>query len=368
MPRCRALRLAAWAGLGVTWLAVSALALDERPALLLLNGGGRLGARIAAELEAQGFRVVLGPPAPQLPAGQAASEATDAELASLAQGAQATAVVRVSARSVEVWRLEKPTADAPGEPLRSELPAAGDAERIVAARVVELLRTSALDLAPAPPAARAAPTAAAPEGEPGHRPAPPADALASGAAAPGRPALGALLLDLDAGLSAGTGGLEASPLLGASVFWQPLPLAAFGLAATLPLSAPELSAAEGSARIRSWSVSAGTRLYPFGSDATLQPFVGLGLGVLGFDVEGTRASSTLELDSEQLVVAGPHAALGVRWHALGRLWLTSRVEATYALAKPVVEFADRHVATLGRPFVLATLGIEFRALGAGSGD
>lgn len=363
----RRLRLASCVAVCATWLAATALAVGEAPSLLLVSGESPLGSRIGAELEAQGFRVLkFEPPSAELPEDQLVLDTEEARLLQAAQQAHASALVRVSADGAEVWHIEPTQAGARRELLRIEPAAAGDAERVLAARVAELLRTSGLDLAPAvdPPRSTSSETTA-----PGHveRPTTPAAPDAPVAPVP-RALSGALLIDVDMGMSTGMDGLGAAPLFGASIFWQPARLAAFGLAATVPLSAPELSAAEGRARVQSWSLAAGPRLYPLGAKAALEPFFGLGLGVLWFRVEGKRAASMLELATEQLVVAGPHLALGVRWHALGRFSLTARIEGTYAVAKPVVEFADREIATLGRPFALCTVGIEFRAAGSGSDD
>jgi hypothetical protein len=134
------------------------------------------------------------------------------------------------------------------------------------------------------------------------------------------------------------------------------------------MQAANVSELEGSASIATWEVSAGSRIYPLSAGSSVQPWLGGGLGVVWFQVEGTEATSRYILDSEPLIVAGPHAEIGVVWRLSHSFALRSSLGTSYAFPKPVVEFAGREVLRLGRPLVHWTLGIEFRAVSDISSD
>lgn len=70
----------------------------------------------------------------------------------------------------------------------------------------------------------------------------------------------------------------------------------------------------------------------------------------------------LVLTSEELIAVGPYVELGCALRVVR--WLTLRLDARAIMAfpRPIIQFADREVASLGRPLMTAPLGLEYRAV------
>lgn len=355
-----------------TLLVCSALALPGRaraepPGIVIFGPKGSLSQQIQAELATLGFRAL------SVDAGGRPFALADAHAAAREAGAVAAIYVVGSHSGVEVWLVDRVTGKTSfRDVVRTDATAAGQ-DRIVAVRVVELLRASLLELE-------------LPEQTRGEVEA--TSELRRVVGLRGRSSTAstrdvrvrtipsaaedehvtALLFDAGFGVSSSIGAVGLTPVLALGAFWQPTPVVGVGLSSRIPVAAATVSEREGTARITTWDFVAGSRIYPFAGSGPVQPSLGLGLGVLWFQIEGTAAESRYTLASEQLIVAGPHADVGVRWQLSRRFALRSSFGASHAFTKPLVQFAGRQVLTLGRPLVAWTLGIEFRADSASNGD
>lgn len=235
-------------------------------------------------------------------------------------------------------------------------------------RVVELLRARLLELElPAtaqgeegaePPAAPLAPS--------GSR-AVPRDAPAARERSGLHAAASSLLFDVGLGASSSIGAVRVTPLLAAGAMWRLTPTVEFVLSGLVPLGKAEVSRRGGSASVETWQLTAGSRIHLL-AEGSVRPIVGAGLGLVWFRVEGTDAATAYALSSEQLLVPSAHVELGVHWKLSRKFALSSGLCPSLALAKPLVEFADRQVFTLGRPLVAWTLRVEYRALSDSSRD
>ena len=164
-------------------------------------------------------------------------------------------------------------------------------------------------------------------------------------------------------VSAARAAASASAAVGGDCAWT----IAVGLSAFVPLAKAEVSAREGRASVETWQLALGPRLQLL-TGSSIQPVVGAGLGLVWFQVEGTDAGAQYALTSDQLLVPAAHVELGVHFRLSRSIALSSGLCSSLALARPVVEFADRQVLTLGRPLVAATLRIEYGAVVAAHGD
>ena len=345
---------------------LSRAARAQQPSVAIVGPIDGLALQIRAELASLGFHVLL------LKRSEPAQTPGEAQDAARAAGAAAAICVVPSAAGVRVWVVDRVTAKTSSRELERSDDTSG-ADRLLAVRVVELLRASLLELdLPEPARGEVEPTpelrAAAGLPSPRRVSAPAAPGAESPEPRQTTRGSAALLLDggLGGSMSAGAGKLTPAVSLGA--FWQPLPRVSVGLSTLIPLVAATLSRAEGSASIRPWEFSAGARLYPFAPGGSLEPSFGLGLAVLRFQIQGQRTSAQYQLHSQQLLVAGPHAEVALRWRVSSRIALRTSLGTDYALTQPVVQFAGREVATLGQPLLTWSLGLEIRATSLANGD
>lgn len=349
----------------------------ERPSVVVLGPKDTSSTQIHAELTALGFSVsLIEVPAPQTLA--------DAQTAARDVDALARVYVVSAPGGVEVWWINQAGETSSLHVLRPEAPGSA-ADSILAVRVAELLRASVLEPEPPPHVANLT----AEPGSPLDAPAKPVaehpvmsaprdgvldqtprrEALHEEPPDVARPgSTDVFLFDAGVGASSSIGATRVTPIAGAGAFWKPAPRVGVGISALLPLTPVSVSEREGSASISSWELSVGPRFYPLLGGGAFQPMLGAGLGVLWFQVEGKRAGAAYTLSSEQLIVMAPHVELGARWTLSRSLALSSSLGASFALAKPVVQFAGRQVVTLGQPLVAWTLGVEYRAFSERSGD
>jgi hypothetical protein len=332
-----------------------------RPSIVLLGSGGGLPGQIEAELSSLGFQVQTRDDGPPLE--------TPRELQAAARqaGAEVAVSVRPSALGVEVWLVDRVTGKTLSREFVSRAPGQ-EQERVIAVRVVELLRASLLELQLPSGAEGEVPASAelqALVGLPAVSAAREPERAAAQAAAPG---YGVLRLNAGWGLSSSIAATRVTPLATFGALWQPTQHLAVGLAAFLPLASADVSAREGSVRIATGQVQAGPRIYPLASGSPVRPYVDLGLSVLWFEIEATRAESPFVATSERLVTAGASAGFGCDWQLSSHWSLYSSLGASVAAAKPVVQFVGRDVLTLARPLALWSLGVEYRSTSQGSRD
>lgn len=336
------------------------LAHAERPSIVLLGSAGSLSSQIEAELSSLGFLVQT------REAGSSVETPRQLQAAAREAGAEAAVSVQPSALGVEVWLVDRVTGKTLSREFVPSQPGL-EQERVIAVRVVELLRASLLELQ-------------LPSGVEGEVPATaelqalvglPAASVALQAQEPQRgaaPGYGVLRVHAGWGLGSSIAATQVTPLGAFGVHWQPTQHVAVGLAAFIPLATADVSGPEGSVRIATGQVQAGPRIYPLASGGSVRPFVDLGLSLLWFEIDATRAESPFVAASERLVTAGANAGFGCDWQLSSHFSLYSTLGASVAAAKPVVEFVGRDVLTLARPLAFWTLGVEYRATSSGSRD
>jgi hypothetical protein len=392
----------------------SAGASHERQGAILLvrtRGDARLVRRIRPELDANGWRVLEVGPDPELDA---------VPLAELAARHSATAAIRVQpARAqVELWMARALGAD--GGALETlSVPGPRPNERVLALRVTETLRARWLKLGPATtssdsasvsgPAPAAAestprkPTQAQPAADrepaaqrdaepdapaaPRGRETPPkrertqapekrpeADASEAQAreaeedeepepenAAPVAPLrVPQLWLELAPALALSPGGVGPGLDVWASARLQLGSDWSLAALAIVPVWSAPMEEPEGSARVRMLMLG-GAADYLLGARAW-QLSAGLGVASLLSLMSGTTEPP---FDGKDVIVpaVGPFARAALHLDLTGGLRLCARALVGASFPEIRVRFAERDAARWGRPFFVATLGIELPLLG-----
>ena len=290
-----------------------------------------LTARIVAELRFLGFSPEVVPPP--------ASAEPDALLAlARTRGAAAAIHVDVAGGRVQVWIVDRMTGKLVARQLALAPDAAHDEPREIVVRSVELLRASLLEVEQAPPP---------PEAEV------PVTPAARRTLRRPRPRFGAA-----AGVAVGgaPGGLPVAAHARAHVRYMPHPYVGMVLAGTAPLHAVEVSAPEGSARIRTGWLGFGPRVALRAPDATVVPDLSATVGAALVSMDGSPApghvgTRAFVADAIFEGAAGLEVALSPR--------IRLRLEAAAGTcARTVrVRFSGHPVATWCRPHALGSLGI-----------
>lgn len=289
-------------------------------------------ARLVAELRFLGFSPeVVPPPASTFPE----------TLVALARSSGAAAAISVDAAGgrVQVWIVDRMTGKLVARELALAAPADADDEpREIAVRSVELLRASLLEVEHAPPPPEAEVVVPPPARRTLRRP---------------RPRFGAAV-----GVAVGgaPGGLPVAAHARAHLRYTPHPYVGVILSGTAPLHAVEVSAPEGSARIRTGWLGVGPRVALRPPDATVVPDLSATVGAAFASMDGSPApghvgARSLVVDAIFEGAAGLEIALSPR--------IRLRLEAAAATcARTVrVRFAERPVASWCRPHALGSLGI-----------
>ena len=232
--------------------------------------------------------------------------------------------------------------------LRDVVPAeeaAGDVEGVIALRVVELLRASFLEVHAQHPSRGDVQTpaevrAAAP------LPSPKLETRAPTLMARAGPTL----LVSPGGTQPGAGGLLAAS-------WMPTAHVGVEALAASTLFATHLEAREGSASITGGFAGGGLRFVLAPTAATSVPTAGVGLAALWFDASGTPNPHFVG-KSLDVVTPAPTASLGLGIEITPHLRFRTDVVTAVAIRRPVVLFANREVATWGRPLFAPSLGFE----------
>jgi hypothetical protein len=290
----------------------------------------RVGARLRAELESLGFETQV---------ADTSEEPTRASLEEAARqaGAMAALRVRASRAGVEVWIQDRVTSKTV---LREVVVAEGQDESVVAVRAVELLRASLLEV-----------------GAPGFAggelpPTPTVERLVEPPAPPER----RLSLALGPALGLSPGGLGPTPHVDVAVRWRAAGRFVLGTRVFVPALPAAVDGPEGRASV---SLSAAS----ITGDAELLPpgrffaRAGVGVGALWAHMDGAAAPSFVGRgDDVFAALSFVHAGAAVAASRDVRFF----GDATLAVAtpRPVVRFADREVASWGRPAAFFTLGLE----------
>lgn len=322
----------------------------ETPGIVVIGGGDALALQIRAELVSLGFRVHV-----------VDDSGLEPQTAIDAHSAQAAVRVTAPGGRIEVWLVD-PASGAVR--LREVLYIEHDAasgDPIAAVQVVELLRASLVELPM--PRTQSHKTATAPANSPPTAPTAEPPVAHQWSDAPREPeATQAFRLAVGGGVNASLGVRAPSPGISLTAFWQPIRRVSVGLSSLIPVTSIPLAEDEGEAEITTWSLAAAARVEPWLTLNRVSPFLQAGLSAAVFHVEGIRAADSYALRSDQLVVLGPELQLGLRWSFSKRLSLLPSAGAAVYFPKPVVRFASRPVATLGRPLLMAALALEYRAV------
>lgn len=319
--------------------------------------------RLELELDAGAFRVLEQKPG-QRPSGET--------LAAAAERERVDAAVRVDpARgTVALWVRKadgfvEETFSATGEAAPSQ---------VLAIRVAESLRARGLLLPPAPEPAEtppqaqaeaAAPTAAAPTAAGPVAPstsrtltseAPGSDA--SFLPAPPRPS-SRFALALGPGIALSPGGLGPLAVVELGVRVRLTRDFALSLLGVVPLTRQSFSSDEGEADVASYVAGAAFELewarWSFGSIRS-----GAGGGVNITRMSG-RAASGFEGSDDTVAAFTPLALSSFQLGLSSSFDLRTAVVVGATLPEVQMAFGDREVASWGRPFAIATLGLEARA-------
>lgn len=358
-------------------LALSALLVSlakaetRRTAIALVAGGANaeLHARLRAELSALGWRVRELPPA------------GEPQPAQIAARAHTLAVVRVAsdAEGIEVWVAPEIDVEARSEWIDV------DARRpeLAVLRAVESLRARFLELGLAPEATQAA--EAASDTPIPARSAEPAGATSAQSAKRGRLPQGATSdsrapsnADTDLGspvspakvgappfpLWVGAGARLTSPIWASgagSALFGSLRYAlgehwAFGLEGSGTLSATRVSAASGSADVRTTLLAISSE-YGAGLGA-LRADLGAGVALAILSMRGEVASSGFAPADARVYAALPFGRVAVGLPLAARLRLRAEALAGVSLPLAAVRFDEQEVARWGRPYLAAGLGLE----------
>lgn len=291
-----------------------------------------LEARLTAELAA------LAVPLVELDVGAG-------ELAVLAEHAQAVAAIRVTrdGTALELWQAQR---DGPARQPASLQTISVDIDSgwsVSALSALEALRARLL---------------ASPHRDETARMVPPAES-----ARPRPPPRLAPWLWLRAAIGAAysPGGLGYHSQLLASLRLQPRSLFSASVFAALDLRSTTLRESEGAARVHATLTGMVVEVAPL-ARRHVTTALGAGLALAFLRVEGAAAEVGYAARSESIVGAGPV----LRASAAAQLasWYLLRLELLAAFTTPraALRFADREVATWGRPFLQLTLGSEFGLL------
>ncbi len=328
--------LASWI---VTSAATVATAAPPRIVVIGPHGDDAIRTRLGAELSALGFEVVAAEQDPSTPPARAQLEA-------VAREAGAVAAVRLvpSPRGVEVWIVDRVTGKTvlrDLSPPSSGLPTLTASSRSASSN--SFAHRSSRSTPSTPRAAEIEPPPAVREAA--HLP-PNVELRAPALVA----RAGATLLVSPGGTPPGAGGLLAAG-------WMPRAQLGLEAFAATTLFTSHLDAPEGSASITSGLAGAGLRFVLGSPRATWLPTAGLGLAALWLDARGTPKAHFVG-HALQVITPAPTASLGLGVAIAPHLRLRADLVTAVALRRPVVLFANREVASWGRPLFAPSFGFE----------
>jgi hypothetical protein len=293
--------------------------------------------RLRAELDALGLRVV------EVSAPTGAESPRNLERAARDVGAFAALRIVSWERGIEVWIADRVT----GKTVLRELVAApGEAtDEVVALRAVELLRASLLELE-------------LPQAHAGEVPAPPAvQRLVSRPRRLGSSFAPHFELDLGAGALLSPGGVAPTWQLVVSGRVVVVPRLGFEVTLSLPTLPSTIDEPEGSAEMSVFmgGVGLAAELLPRTSPWLLRAAAGAGAAALRL-VGSARPAYVGRTDT--VVVALPYGRLDLLYRIGPIFRLGGSIGAGLAFPRAAVSFADRRVATWGRPAGSGALLLE----------
>jgi hypothetical protein len=250
-------------------------------------------------------------------------------------------VMMEAGAGVEFWVFDPSTGKSTFREVILSLYDPHDAPEVIAFRVVETFRATLLDLEHAPPRApEPEPKAVAPEVEP-----------------PATQKPERFTLALGGGGAYSSGGVGAAAHLDTSLAWAATSHFSFAADAVLTPAATKLRGQEGEASVSWYLAGLSLRLQPTvpGSLVRFRSGAGVWLAVMNL---GGQAAATYASTPSQFVAAIPHLDLGLRLGMTDRLGLAFGVSGGVSAPGASIRFANRQVATWGRPLGLASLALE----------
>lgn len=131
------------------------------------------------------------------------------------------------------------------------------------------------------------------------------------------------------------------------------------LSAWLPLSQPELSAAEGASRASAWAGFASVSRLLRAPNARLRPYVAVSAGLVHLRLAG-EAQAPFVSASDNVTRVAVLFQVGLLWHLSQRWRLRPHAFVGSVGRSIAVEFADRHVADFGQTMLGGGLALECR--------
>jgi hypothetical protein len=365
----------------MTAIVAGSLGLADTPRVILIGPSPRhpTVVRVRDELQVLGLEVEVVAP------GTGASD-----LAAIARERGAAAVARVEDWPPEILLWVDP-ARQPGDPAKSaeirvSESLSGPVEPgLLALRAIELLRGKLIPVPPSPSieGADAGGDAEGPmnadasteDGAPGAPPDAGADAAldASISPAPTAPPISpprppstspAPTESEFSGFLAGAallspGGVPVAPQIRIGAGWSPHPRLGVEGLVFFPTAPATLSMPEGTIELRALGFGVGPIARLTDPAANLSATATVGLGAMLLLFEGSAPPPFLSMEGSRWM-AIPYAGAGLSYRLNPLFALRADAIAALALPEPVVRAAMREVASMGRPALLFSLGIEVR--------
>jgi hypothetical protein len=302
--------------------------------VLLEQSRSTLLPRLSAELASSGFGVAVATPSAFPPSRQemeqlARQEHTELGLVMMEAGA-----------GVELWVLDPSTGKSTFREVILSLYDPHDAPEVIALRVMETFRATLLDLEHAPPRPPEPEPKAVVQVEPAATPKPERFTLALGG-----------------GGAYSSGGVGAAAHLDASLAWAANPHFSLVVDALLTPAATKLHGPEGEATVSLYMAGFSLRFHATGPGSLVRFRSGAGVWLAVMNLGGQAAATYVNTPS-QFVSAIPHLDLGLRLGVTDRLGLALGASGGVSAPGASIRFANRQVATWGRPLWLATLALE----------
>jgi hypothetical protein len=306
----------------------------RRILVLLENTRTALLPRLGAELASSGFAVdVVSPPSFPL-SRQGMEQLARQERASLAL------VMMEAGAGIELWVLDATTGKSTFREVILSLYDPRDAPDVIAIRVVETFRATLIDLEHAQPAFEA-------DQKPG-----PVVETPIGVRSPSR-----FTLAVGGGGAYSTGGVGIMAHLNGSFAWAATPRFSFALDGALTPATTKLRGPEGEADIGWYLAGLSMRFTATDPGALVRLQSGVGAWFAVMHLDG-HAAATYSSTPSQFMSVIPHLDLGLRVALTSRLGIAANLSGGASIPGTSIRFADRQVATWGRPLWLAGVAVE----------
>ena len=332
MPRAAVVALACVVSL--VWPVLGRAEESRRILVMLEQTKPAFVSRLRAELASLGFGVTVGTPS-NFPPGRS-------EIEQLAQAERATAGLLLieAGGGVEFWVIDPAIGRTTFREVILGFYDPREAPEVVAIRVVETLRATLKDVQPmrqnAPdPAARVAPEIASPP-----------------SAAPARFTLG-----VGGGGAYSSGGLGPMAHLDLSLAWALSSRFSVAVDGALTPARTALRGSEGEANAAWYLAGVSLRFSATDPNAPVRLRSGIGAWLSVMSLSGQPVTPYVSTPS-QFVSVIPHLDLGLRFALTAKLGLAVGLSGGVSAPSASIHFAERQVATWGKPVWLGSLALE----------